>query len=65
MANAWNITVSESLSVATFEVMTDVTRHTRVGMNLHHEKSDNSKTASIRVAAAEYSKVASSHKRRL
>ena len=61
MVCAWNTTDSESLSVAPFEVMTGVTSHTRVGMNSHHEKSDDLNIASICVAAAEYSRVAAAN----
>ena len=55
MTYVWNTTVSESLSVAPFEVMTGVTPRTRVGMNLRHEKSDDLNIASSRVAVAEHS----------
>ena len=61
MAYAWNTTVAESLSVAPFEVMTGVTPRTGVGMNLHHEKSDDLNISYICVAAAEYSRVAAAN----
>ena len=58
MAYAWSTTVSESLSVSLFKVMTGVIPRSRVGMRMHNEKSDDMNIASIRVAAAEYSRVA-------
>ena len=61
MAYAWNTTVSESLGVSPFEVMTGVTPRSRVGMRMHHEGSDDMNIASIRVAAAEYSRVAAAN----
>ena len=58
---AWNTTVSANLSVAPFEVMTGLTPRTRVGIHLHHEKSDNLNITSVRVATAEYSRVAAAN----
>jgi hypothetical protein len=61
MVWAWNTTHSESLSVAPFEVMTGTTPRTHAGCFLTHEPQSELNTSSIRVAAAEFTRVSAAN----
>ena len=61
MVWAWNTTISESLTVSPFEVMTGTTPRTHAGCFLTHEPQTDLNISGIRVAAAEFTRVAAAN----